>query len=327
MLKLAKYLLFIFIFTFFIAFNTFAVIVNGIACKVNDSIITIHEFEKAYESAVRRSALLGTKTPSKREIMDRLVTNLLIKEEAEKRGIVVTDNEINEIIDKLKKENNLSDKAFREELKREGMTLDELKENYRIGILKERLINQMISDKGYDVSEDEIEKFYRDPRNRKLFVLPEIVKLSEIFISVPADLDFKGQIELKEKVNRIYEEAKDGEDFQTLIEKYSEDPRKGENRGHIGSFNKRQLSMWLSPEDVELIFSYNRGDIVPPIRTREGYYIFRIDDKKENRILSLKEAHDQIKSYLLKKKGSELFNKWLSEKKKKSFIQYMIEME
>ncbi len=306
---------------------SYGVIVNGIACKVNDSIITIHEFKKAYESAVRRSKIFGTKKPTKKQVLDNLIERLLIKEEADKRGIVVTDKEIDEIISKLKKDNNLTDEGFKKELKKEGLTLEELRDNYRINILRERLISQMVMDSGYEVSEEEIKDFYNNPENKRFFSLPAVVKLSEIFIKVPSDLDFKGQMELKNKVKEIYEKAKNGEDFNSLINKYSEDPNKKYNKGHIGSFNKRQLLMWLPPEDVELIFSYKKGDIVPPIRTRDGYFIFRIDDKTENRILSLQEAHDQIKSFLLKKKGNEIFEKWLAEKKKNSFIQCFVEME
>ena len=304
-----------------------AEIVNGIACKVNDSIITIHEFNVAYQGELNKSLAMGKSPPTKKQVMDMLVERLLIKEEAKQRGIVVTDEEINGIINKIKSENRLTDKKFREELSREGLTIDSLKEQYKINLLKNRLINQMIAERGYKVSEEEIKQFYNNPANKKLFILPPIVKLAQIFIKVPDNLSFKEQLDLKNRVNKIYDEAKVATNFKELINKYSEDPEKDENHGELGSFSLKQLAMWIGIDNAELVFSLDKGDVVSPIRLPEGYYIFKIEDKLGKRVLSLKEAYSQIKSYLLKKKGTEIFNQWIAEKKKNSYIQYMIKVE
>ncbi|RKY00811.1 MAG: hypothetical protein DRP55_05210 [Spirochaetes bacterium] len=326
-MKLNKKIWILVILMLFSSIGINAEVINGIACKVDDSIITIHEFNVAYQNALNKSLALGKKPPSKKQVMESLIEKLLIEEEAKQRGVVVTDEEINDIISKIKNENRLTDKKFREELKREGLTIEGLKEDYRLNILKNRLINQMISEMGYKVSEDEIKKFYNDPKNKKYFLLPPIVKLSEIFIKVPENLSFKDQLTLKNKVVAIYNEAKETSNFIKLIEEYSEDPKKNENHGELGSFSIQQLAMWIGTDNAETVFSLDKGDIVPPIRLPEGYYIFKIEDKRDRRVLSLEEAHDQIKSYLLKKKGAEIFDKWIAEKKKSSYIQYLIEME
>jgi len=302
-------------------------VVNGIACKVNDSIITIHEFDVAYQEELTKNIVLGKSPPTKKQVMDMLIERLLTEEEAKRRGIVVTNEEINDIINRIKDENKLTEDKFIEELKKEGLTLDGLKEQYKINILKNRLISQMMSDRKYEISEEEIKKFYNDPSNKKLFILPPVVDLEEIFIQVPENLSFKEQLELKDRVKKIYEEAKNSPDFKELIKKYSEDAKKDENKGELGSFSLQQLTMWLGMDNAELIFSFDKGDIVSPIRLPEGYYIFRIKNKRNRKILSFEEAHDQIKSYLLKKKGMEIFDKWIAEKKRNSYIQYMIEME
>ncbi|MFW6139654.1 MAG: SurA N-terminal domain-containing protein, partial [Spirochaetota bacterium] len=159
-----------------------AKIVNGIAIKVDGEIITIHELEESYRMAVNRAQLLGNETPSKKEVAARLVEKTLIQQEAERRNIFVTESELDSVIENIKEQNNLTDEQFLAELKKESLTISELKETYRIDILKTRLIGQMASSEGQSISEQEIREFYKNPANKELFIVPGTIKLSEIYI-------------------------------------------------------------------------------------------------------------------------------------------------
>ncbi len=103
-----KKLIILFLFIFLTLTPGYAEIVNGIACKVGDSIITINEFETAYESEKVRAGFFGEGVPDKSSVMDLLIDNLLVKMETEKKGIVVTEEELNEIIDNIRKQNKIS---------------------------------------------------------------------------------------------------------------------------------------------------------------------------------------------------------------------------
>ena len=307
--------------------NLVADIVNGIACKVDDEIITIHEFEKEYEAFKRYAGIVGAPLPDKKQVMDKLIEEVLIAKEAERRGIVVTESEIEKIIEDIKRQNNLDDNSFREELKKEGTTLEELKKKYRIQLYKNRIISQMIMEKGIRVSDAEIEEFYKDPKRRNLFKKDAIVSLSQVFISVPLDADFKTSKEKKRIAENVYELAKEGADFKELVKQYSDDPRKEETLGSIGSYTRSQLVNFLGVENVQTIFALSAGDVVPPIRLPDGYYIFKINEKRDEKILSLEEARESIKSYIIKEKGVKIFNEWLKNKKESTIITYMIELE
>ncbi len=320
-----RYILyFIIIFTF--ANTLYAEIVNGIACKVGNDLITINEFNTAYDKAKKRATLLGEEVPLKRDVMNDLIDEILIKKEADKKGIVVNEDELERIIEDIKKQNNLSDDEFMSELKKEMLTIQELKEKYRMDILKARLINQMIADKAGTISDEEIENFYSNPANKRLFIVPGIVTISEIVISVPEDASYKEALDIKSRAVEIYERAKGGERFQDLVIAYSTSPDKEENMGDRGSFTRDQLNTFLSPDDVNLIFSLDKGDVTPPIRFKDGYHIFKIEDKTERKLLTLEEAYENIKSYIFKLKGDDLFKSWILEKREATKIQFMIEM-
>jgi parvulin-like peptidyl-prolyl isomerase len=303
-----------------------AEIVNGIACKVGNDIITIHEFEHAYEIANKQAAIFGMKKPLKKDVMNALIEDIIVKREADRKGIIVTEDELDTVIDDIKKQNKLSDEGLVQELKQRGTNLDQFREKYKVDILRSRLVNQMIHSRGYAIDDEEINKFYNDPKNKRMLTLPGIVNLSEIFIGVSEDVSYKEATELKAKANELYERARKGEDFKGLVAAESTAPNKEKTEGSLGSFTKEQLLAIMAPDDVDLMFSMESGDITPPIHLKDGYHIFKIEKKTEGKTLTLKEAHDSIKSYLLKIKGDELFKAWIIEQKEATNIQYMIDM-
>ncbi len=305
---------------------TFAEVVNGIAAKVDTDIITIYEFNGAYEHARRAALVLGNEVPSKKEVMNRLVDNLLIKKEAEARGIVVTDEELEKIIGNIKKQGDLSDEEFVEQLKREGLTYHQLEAQYRMELLKTRLINQMASSSIHTIDEQEIEDFYNDSANRTLLSIPSIVKLSEIFLPLSPDASYQEAVEAKKQANDIYTAVKNGQSFEQLVAQYSQAPNK-DSEGYLGSYTKEQLSVFLKPEDVNFIFSLDSGDVTLPIRLQDGYYLFKIRDKSEGGVMDFKEARENIKSYLIRKKGEDLFQSWILKVRQTTKIQYEISME
>jgi parvulin-like peptidyl-prolyl isomerase len=144
---------------------------------------------------------------------------------------------------------------------------------------------------------------------------------------VVGELSYSEALELKDRVNVIADEARSGRDFDELVMEYSAAANKEQNRGNLGSFTQDQLLSFMNPNDVNLIFSLNNGDISPPIRMQDGYYIFKINDIVQTRRLSYEESRERIQSYLLKLKGEERLEDWLIEKKAAMQIEIVMEME
>lgn len=312
---------------FILLSGAWAEIVNGIACKVGYYIITTNEFNRAYERMKNQAVLMGAPEPGKKEVMNRLIDNLLIMGEAEKRGIIVTKNELDKIVTDVKKQQDITDEEFAKELERENITLRELKEQYRTDILRTRLINYIISNEVKRLTEKELREFYENPENRRLFTIPASVELAQIYIPVAEDLPYQEALAFKKRVVDVYEEASKASNFEELVLKYSMAASKEKNRGYLGSFTRDQLLSFMRPEQVDLLFSLSSGEIAPPIRFQEGYYIFKVVKKSEKKQLSFEQAYENVKSYFLKQKGERAFNTWLLGAREAAKIQYVLEME
>jgi peptidyl-prolyl cis-trans isomerase SurA len=305
----------------------YATIVDGIACKVGSSIITIHEFNKNYEREQKNARLLGQEPPDKLEVMNALINNVLVRMSAEDKGIMVTDDELNSVVEDVIRQNNLTKEEFLDELERENITLKELRESYELDIIQVRLVNDLASDNVNLVTDEDVVGFYNDPENRAFFRRPGLVKLSQIFISVPEDVTYKDAVDIKQRVLDLYERARSGEDFTDLVLEYSESPNKEESLGSIGSFTRSQLERIVSLENVDALFSLDEGDVAPPIRFRDGYYLMRVDEKIEDTYLSLEESYDSIRNYLMRLKGKELLDDLLVSMRKTVNVKIMIDME
>lgn len=302
-----------------------AEVVNGIACKVGREIITINEFEKAYQYAKHQALFFSEKPFTKREVMRDLIDKVLVEREAKRKGIVVSEDEIDTNVENIRKQNQLSEEDFLSELEKQNMTVEMLRDRYRLEILKSRLMRQFIGDRRYQIPDEEIEAFYRDPKNHRFVTLLGTVKLRVIFIPV-GEVSYKEAMDLKNRAVEAYERAKSGEDFSALASEFSLSDETERTGGYIGSFTREQLFTMMAPDDVDMIFSLDGGDVTSPMRFKDGYRVFKIEERTDSKKLSLEESYEYIKSYLLNLKGEELFKEWLIEVREATTIQYMIDM-
>ncbi|MEQ9285315.1 MAG: peptidylprolyl isomerase [Cyclobacteriaceae bacterium] len=99
-----------------------------------------------------------------------------------------------------------------------------------------------------------------------------LLKVSED--AAPADTlkAFNRLLELKKKIE-------DGQDFDSLAHKFSEDPSARSNRGNLGYFSAMQM---VFPFE-EATFNAPVGGMAGPVRTRFGYHLIQVKDERPAR--------------------------------------------
>jgi len=105
------------------------------------------------------------------------------------------------------------------------------------------------------------------------------VRASHLLIKVgPYDLP-KDTLEAYNKIMGLRARAIKGENFDSLAKKYSEDPSAQENFGDLGYFSA--FDMIYSFEQAA--YSSNVGELSMPVRTRFGYHILKVTDRRKAR--------------------------------------------
>jgi peptidyl-prolyl cis-trans isomerase SurA len=143
-------------------------VVDRVVAVVNGDVITL--FDLNFRLKPIMAQMQGKKLNDKErrrlqqmrgQVLDQMIADLLIEDEAEQLGIEVTDQEIKEQVDQFKESRGLTDEQFQQQLELEGVTLKEFKEKMRRDILKHRLLSYMVKSKVV-VTEEEIEQNYQN---------------------------------------------------------------------------------------------------------------------------------------------------------------------
>lgn len=108
--------------------------------------------------------------------------------------------------------------------------------------------------------------------------LKKEVNVNYILIQLPRKASPADTLKAYQKINEIWQEAKNGADFEMLTTKYSEDPSVRKNKGNLG---------WFSV--FEMVYSFENaayqtpvGEISKPFRSQFGYHILKVNGKREN---------------------------------------------
>jgi len=113
----------------------------------------------------------------------------------------------------------------------------------------------------------------------------ELAELSAIFISYPqleAGAAFNvlpaDTLEAYKKAIEIRNKAVKGQNFENLVKEYSFDERakQADRPGYLGWYS----GLNLAPSLEEPIFATAAGKITMPIRTNQGYYLIKVQNKK-----------------------------------------------
>ena len=147
------------------------------------------------------------------------------------------------------------------------------------------------------VTDKEIEEYYQTNRDSK-FHKPKEVKARYILVRVPAGADAKQKSDAQTRANRIVTEARAGKDFAQLAKQESEDSTAAKG-GDIGWLTQAQLPAPLN----KTVFSLAKGETSNVIESSTGFHIVKVEDIRDEKTQSLKEATAEITRTLKVEKG------------------------
>jgi peptidyl-prolyl cis-trans isomerase SurA len=129
--------------------------------------------------------------------------------------------------------------------------------------------------KPFVASADDLGKLVKEAYDR----MKDEVKAAHILINVPQDAPPADTLAAWQKIISLRERALKGEDFGNLAKEYSDDPTAKANSGMLGYFTA--MKMVYQFEDAA--YKTKPGDVSQPIRTRFGYHLIKVYDRRSAR--------------------------------------------
>ncbi|OGC95087.1 MAG: hypothetical protein A2W25_04810 [candidate division Zixibacteria bacterium RBG_16_53_22] len=259
---------------------------DRIVAVVDKEIILESELESQLQMLAMQNRLDLSKQAFKDSLanllLDRMIEDKVILVEAERdTSISVTNKEVetalNSQIDRIKSQ-FASEDVFLTQLQAEGLTLKELRNQYRDEIrnqlLKEKLIQKRLEK--VRVSSGEVKEFYEANKD-SLPEKPAGVRLAHILLNTQPGPQTEDS--LFQYASLIRRKAMEGEDFAILAKTYSEDPT-SENGGDLGWFSKGQMVA----EFEEAAFILQPGQISDVVRTQFGFHVIKCTGRREDKV-------------------------------------------
>ena len=291
------------------------VLLDRIVAVVNQDVITWSELYRAMEADASPKIKELQKDEQRKVFkeneaifLETLIDVRLQLQEAKNAGVRVSDEELQEAVDNIKKKYSMSDAAFSESLKKEGFTFAEYKKRLWEQIVISKLVNSQIRNK-IVVTDEELRKFVTE--NKEVLENTESYRVSQILLKKQNDAD-TGKLE--EKAGDLIKKIEQGESFSDLAKQYSEDPS-AKVGGDLGTLKKSQLNKNFT----DIISQMKPGDVSKPFWTETGLHIIKLESRTEvkNNDEILQEARNMLNEKIFK----ERYNAWIKSLREKSFIE------
>jgi parvulin-like peptidyl-prolyl isomerase len=285
---------------------------GGVVAKVNGKKITREEFDSIVAVAKKQDTTLASLKEGdpklvqyKRMILDSMIEAEMVRQEAKRLGITVTDKDVDAKLAEIKA--SYPDEAsFNEVVKQSGMTMEQIRQS-----ISDQLVYQALYDKvapAPKISEDEMKKYYEQNKTTQFTKEPEAHLLHILF----AEND-------KATAEKVLKEIQGGADFGALAAKYSTDPGSKDSGGDLGT---APTSRYVK-EFQEAADKLKVGEVSGLVKTQFGWHIIKKVSETPGGIQSYEEVKDLIKATLEQEARTKAWNDYLAKLKAKTKIEIL----
>jgi len=260
-------------------------VVDEVIAQVNDDVITLsmlrreskERIEALKQGGVAEQQAVDEVNKRQAELIATLINEQLLMQRGKELELSSeVEAEVNRRMLEVAKEQGITsieklDAAMREN----GLDPAATRQTMRVEMMKQAVIQQEVDRKiFFGLTMDELKQYFQAHQDK--FRKPESVSLSEIFLSSAG----KNEAEVKAKALQLVAQLRSGADFSTVAVANSEREANGvrvapQTKGKVGTFELPSLrdDIANSIKDVKV------GGISEPLRGKDGYQIFRVDDR------------------------------------------------
>lgn len=297
---------------FALAADAPAEIIERVVAKVNSDIVTLSEFVNRQTAAVQAARVPPEGVErflreNNARILNDAIEELLLVQRAEELGLRLRPEYVQDVLESIKKENNIeSDDALRDQLRREGMTLDDLKRNIQHSILKRQVLSSELEAKA-NVSEADARADYE--ARKAEYTRPATVHLEEILVKSEEGKDALAE------ARALVARARAGEDFAALARDHSDATTRGAG-GDLGTLSRGELN----PGIEAALSTLTPGDVSEPLDTGDGYRVFRLVEKTEGSVVPFEQVREEIERRLAQEHYAKEYDAYIEGLRKNATV-------
>ena len=254
------------------------VLLDKIVAVVDDEIVLRSDVEKKLQvELMGRGLNIRGVPPAQLEdmfnkVLENEIQRKLLLAKAREDSIEVDDEQIEEMVRSQIRQfkDEYGNEAFAEELKKQGLTERQVREEFRQQFRNqylERSVYEVLS-QSVSVSPREIKEFQEKYRRGE----SDFISISHIFVEPRASVEQQDKV--RPQAEEVLERIRGGENFASLAKEYSQDPGSASGGGDLGFFGRGTMV----PEFEKIAFELKPGDVSDLVQSKFGFHIIRIEE-------------------------------------------------
>ncbi|WP_296934659.1 peptidylprolyl isomerase [uncultured Marinobacter sp.] len=251
-------------------------LLDQVVAIVDEDVILQTELEARISTITSRLSAQGTALPPRQvleeRVLDQLITESIQMQMADRAGMRISDNELNETMANIAERNGMTLAQFENQLAAEGVTYNQAREQIRREMLTSRVQQRQVGNR-VRVTDREVENYLesleaRGGNNAQY-------RLAYIFVSVDDPSDEAEVDAAREKAERLRNEIVSGRDFREVAVAES-DASNALEGGDMGWRDEGQLPSLVAPVVPELPV----GEPSEVLENNSGFHLVMVMDKR-----------------------------------------------
>ncbi|MBQ7666907.1 MAG: peptidylprolyl isomerase [Kiritimatiellae bacterium] len=287
--------------------------VNGIEIPVKAVEYELNRLIRFHAEHGMQEEQLRAELPTlKKKAEEQAVGTALLFQEAAALDLAVSDEEVEEAVDRMRSEAG-GDDRFRAILHRQGKNIVQLRAEIKRGKKVDKLVEKVCADAG-EPTEDEAKAFF--DAHRGDFGKDTQVRAQHILVA-PKGKGDEAKAEALAKIKAIRERVLAGSDFSEEAAAHSDCPSGKQAGGSLG---------WFSPgmmvkEFDEAAFSLPVGGLSEIVETQFGYHVILKNDEIPASTPEFLEARDKVMDLLRHDRRGKALAQHVEELRKNATIE------
>ena len=295
-------------------------VLDQVAAVVNGDPITLTELQERAGLEWRRVQAMHPGEAQDQEqakvlqaALDQMIAERLMEAQAKELGVEASDGQIDAAIEDIKKKNRLDDEQLERALADQGLDRQSFRRQLRRDIEAFRILEVKVKTR-VKVTDEDVKSWYQS--HPKDLAGNEQVHVRHIFLPVASGASAAEEAAARAQGEQVLERLRAGEDFAAVARQVSKGPSAAEG-GELG-FVKRGV---IQPELEKAAFALEPGQVSGLVRTRSGFHILKVEERKSAAAPPLDEVKDAIRDRLSNERVESQRAQYLAELRKEAVVE------
>lgn len=317
-----------------------AAVLEDVVARVNGKPLLLSEYQKNLRSVLDNyqkampEVMKDTEAVKELQtkVLDQMVDDEILAQEAEKKGIKVHSREVEKGILEVqersfrqdpetgeRRDDKTIEAALRKELEGEGLTWEQFSDRIRRQLLIRKAVEAEVAVKLKDADDKRVKTAFETMKSvvngssEALKGLPDVeasawggfamrlkdthserVRVSHLLVKLPAGSPMTDKSKALDKAKGLKKKLDDGADFYEAARSESDDQESAPRGGDLGWI----LKGWMPPAFEKVAFTLGVGEVSDPVETDFGYHLVRVQEKKAKESLNMEKLRMPLKEFL-----------------------------